>query len=121
MFKSVTIKGWCPPKAGSKIYKDWFPADKTTAKQPRGIPGTFRCLLLDRLEDVEHLADVPVLGLEQVGEPASVVGEAHVHHRLQGHLDPRFGVDCSCWRGRGGSCCALVLGLVRRGCRVPWG
>merc|ERR1712004_529426 len=53
------------------IYRDWFPADKTTAKQPRGIPGTFRCLLLDRLEDVEHLADVPVLGLEQVGEPGN--------------------------------------------------
>merc|ERR1712107_486248 len=45
---------WLP-----NIHRDWFPADKTTAKQPRGIPGTFRCLLLDRLEDVKHLADVP--------------------------------------------------------------
>ena len=40
----------------------------------------------DGLEDVEDLADVAVLGLEEVGQPAALVGEAHARHRLESDL-----------------------------------
>merc|ERR1711962_1329817 len=57
-------------------------------------------LLPDRLEDIEHLADVAVLGHKQAGQPASLVGESHVHHGLQSNLDLGIRV-----RGRSRSCC----------------
>merc|ERR1712098_505512 len=47
-------------------------------------------LLLDRLEDVKNLPNVSTLGLQQVGQPASLIGEAHVHHCLQSYLDFRI-------------------------------
>ena len=37
---------------------------------------------LDGLQDVEGLADVPVLGLEELGQPPALVGEPHVQHGL---------------------------------------
>ena len=42
---------------------------------------------LDRREDVQDLADVAVLHLQELGQPAAVVGEAHVQHRLKGSLN----------------------------------
>merc|ERR1719468_287538 len=46
------------------------------------------CLLLDGLQDVQHLPDVAILGLQERGEPSALVGEAHVGHGLERHLDP---------------------------------
>merc|ERR1719383_250915 len=67
-----------------------------------------RRLLPHGLEDVQHLPDVAVLGLEAAGEPAALVAESHVDHRLQRNLDLRVGVrnlgrsgrrSCGCcWR-----------------------
>merc|ERR1719410_3044777 len=45
-------------------------------------------LLLDRLQNVQDLADVAILGLQKRGQPAALVGEAHVCHGLECHLDP---------------------------------
>merc|ERR1719410_2744264 len=45
-------------------------------------------LLLDRLQNVQDLADVAILGLQKRGQPAALVGEAHVCHGLESHLDP---------------------------------
>merc|ERR1719410_2025827 len=83
-------------------------------------------LLLDRLQNVQDLADVAILGLQKRGQPAALVGEAHVCHGLESHLDPGVSVshlglswgDLSLHsRGRGCLCLgevgvqrALVLG-----------
>jgi len=44
-------------------------------------------LLLDWLQDVQNFSNVAILGLQKAGEPASLVGESHVHHCLQSNLD----------------------------------
>merc|ERR1719410_593018 len=74
-------------------------------------------LLLDRLQNVQDLADVAILGLQKRGQPAALVGEAHVCHGLESHLDPWVSVshlglswgDLSL-RSRGRGC--LCLGEV---------
>merc|ERR1719410_1125888 len=87
-------------------------------------------LLLDRLQNVQDLADVAILGLQKQGQPAALVGEAHVCHGLESHLDPGVSVshlslgsgDLSLRsRGRGCLCFgevgvkrALVLGDLLR-------
>merc|ERR1719410_1931947 len=50
-------------------------------------------LLLDRLQNVQDLADVAILGLQKRGQPAALVGEAHVCHGLESHLDPGVSVS----------------------------
>merc|ERR1719410_3339732 len=50
-------------------------------------------LLLDRLQNVQDLADVAILGLQKRGQPAALVGEAHVGHGLERYLDPRVRVS----------------------------
>merc|ERR1719410_962239 len=50
-------------------------------------------LLLDRLQDVQDLADVAILGLQEGGQPSALVGEAHVCHGLECHLDPGVSVS----------------------------
>merc|ERR1719410_3343587 len=88
-------------------------------------------LLLDRLQNVQDLADVAILGLQERGQPAALVGEAHVCHGLESHLDPGVSVshlslgwgDLSLHsRGRGCLCLgevgvqrALVLGDLLSG------
>ena len=91
-------------------------------------------LFLDWLEDVEYLANVSILGLQEGGEPAAIVSEAHVHHGLERHLDPGVGVGGRGWwrrwglgqvgvqRLRGGVLSSLlirhhgpVLFIIRRG------
>merc|ERR1719410_501674 len=75
-------------------------------------------LLLDRLQNVQDLAYVAILGLQKRGQPAALVGEAHVCHGLESHLDPGVSVshlglgwcDLSL-RSRGRGC--LRLGEVR--------
>lgn len=44
-------------------------------------------LRVDRGEQVEDGCDVSVLALEELGQPAAVVGEAHGQHVLDGSLD----------------------------------
>merc|ERR1719410_530317 len=74
-------------------------------------------LLLDRLQDVQDLADVAILGLQEGGQPSALVGEAHVCHGLECHLNPGVSVshlglswgDLSL-RSRGRGC--LCLGEV---------
>merc|ERR1719410_3269514 len=88
-------------------------------------------LLLDRLQNVQDLADVAILGLQKRGQPAALVGEAHVGHGLERYLDPGVSVshlglgssDLSLHsRGRGCLCLgevgvqrALVLGDLLSG------
>jgi hypothetical protein len=43
-----------------------------------------------RTQDVKHFGDVAPLGLQQAGQPATVVGEAHAQHDLQGLVDRRI-------------------------------
>merc|ERR1712170_78099 len=50
-------------------------------------------LLLDRLQNVQDLPDVAILGLQERGQPASLVGEAHVGHGLKRNLDPGVSVS----------------------------
>merc|ERR1712192_226209 len=111
--KTLTKYRLVPSPLPTPKYRDWVLSIKDRQSSREGPQEELvilgRHLLLDRLKDVEHLPDVPVLGLEQVGQPAPLVGEAHVHHGLQRHLDPRVGVDCNrCWWSRGS--CSLVLG-----------
>ena len=40
----------------------------------------------DRLEDVQCLAYVSILGLQKLGQPPTVISETHVQHSLKGHL-----------------------------------
>merc|ERR1719410_2361119 len=75
-------------------------------------------LLLDRLQDVQDLADVAILGLQEGGQPSALVGEAHVCRGLECHLDPgvsvshlRLGWGDLSLRSRGRGC--LRLGEVR--------
>merc|ERR1719410_2325928 len=88
-------------------------------------------LLLDGLQDVQDLANVAILGLQERGQPSALVGEAHVCHGLESHLDPGVSVshlglswgDLSLHsRGRGCLCLgevgvqrALVLGDLLSG------
>merc|ERR1719158_327230 len=79
--------------------------------------------LPDGLQDVQHLPDVASLGLQQVGQPAPVIGEAHVGHRLESNLDLGVGVShcilyfrlwlCPCILAR----CILHFGQIG----VDWG
>ena len=45
-------------------------------------------LLLDGLQNVQDLPDVAILSLQERGQPAALVGEAHVCHGLECHLNP---------------------------------
>merc|ERR1719410_2699158 len=78
-------------------------------------------LLLDRLQNVQDLADVAILGLQKRGQPAALIGEAHVGHGLECHLDSgvsvsHLGLD---WgdlslRSRGRGClCLREVGVQR--------
>ena len=44
-------------------------------------------LLLDGLENVQHLPDVTVLGLQERSQPAAFITESHVGHSLERHLE----------------------------------
>merc|ERR1719410_1858365 len=78
-------------------------------------------LLLDRLQNVQDLADVAILGLQKRGQPAALVGEAHVCHGLESHLDPGVSVShlSLSWgdlslRSRGRGCLRLREVWVQR-------
>jgi hypothetical protein len=45
------------------------------------------------LECVENSSNVASLGLQQAGQPPTVVGESHVHHGLEGNLDLGIGME----------------------------
>merc|ERR1719357_1049985 len=41
----------------------------------------------DRLEDVQCLANVSILGLQKLGQPPTVISETHVQHSLKSNLN----------------------------------
>lgn len=45
--------------------------------------------LLGELDGIQRSADVTVLGQQEAGEPAALIGEAHGQHEGQGLHQPR--------------------------------
>jgi hypothetical protein len=42
---------------------------------------------MNRLQDIKDLPNVSSLVLQELGQPASVIGESHVQHGLESNLE----------------------------------